>query len=168
MAKVTTAVHFAINSLINRFMGETEKRELGETFTSLAKDMISKGISPVRGHRKFESYNAQNTGKKGYPYNIMRQYASKRARPVNLYLSGSMLNGYSWRSKPGQLIEVGYVNVSGVDAIKAQVHNDGTRNIPARPTVANKPGQQFAVAIMRELISVYRKRLEDIIKKSNK
>lgn len=90
----------------------------------------------------------------------------KKVRPINLYLTGEMLDAFDFKIT-GDTIEVGMVGGSSFAKDKAGWHNEGTENMPQRKLVPGK-GEEWATTIMRAIRDVYGKRLVDLIRQSNK
>lgn len=107
---------------------------------------------------------------KGYPYSVMGQYKDKRIRPVNLHLSGEMLNDLKFnlvQGKYGFAIEVGYF--TSLSAKKESGHREGVGGQPSRPTIPDSSrGEFFAVRISRLLKESFLKAMNDFIKKPSK
>lgn len=204
MAKTTVTVNFDITKLLPKFIDSKTEFLIGDAVTEMSKDMISKGVSPVRGERRFDAYVAQgrtqeakknlsgakkaakniksksatkavshakgalSQARSGYPYSVMNQYPDKKVRPVNLFLSGKMLSYLGWRRKSESVIECGIIDAPPEINTIAKVHNDGERNdIPQRPFVPNKPNQTYAVTILRKVLDIFQKRMDEVIERSN-
>lgn len=134
----------------NRF-----KREVASELIEMIKDFLSKGISPVRGNRKFPSY--KNPEK--YPA------GQKPKTPVNLELSSDMLNAMTyWFIRDS--IRIGFKDEDQHD--KAKTHQYGLNGVPQRPILPVEEGDELAISIMQELRRIYSEKLIDIIKKSNR
>ncbi len=81
--------------------GDREARKAAEEVLEEMRDMIVKGISPIRGRGRFPAY--LHAGKKGkYPANQKNKYPTKRQRPVNLLLSGDFLRALTYRIYPAK------------------------------------------------------------------
>jgi hypothetical protein len=165
MAKTKTTVRFQILQLIDRFVDGATANDIGRTVVSDAKALIASGQSPARGLGRFVKYSDS------YRAAIRKHRLpnqQKEVRPVNLWLTGSMLKGYGFRisTKPNTL-EIGMVKGSARDKEIAGYHQSGTPKMPARPLV---PGQneEWAVSIMRGIRDRYSKRLAFLIRQSNK
>lgn len=156
MAKTKTRVSFSISTLIQTFMTEAVAREIGESVHEEVRSLISNGQSPVRGERRFAQYKER----KSYPGKL------KPAVPVNLQLSGEMLESLNFRRR-GDTVEFGFLAGTSADVLaRAQAHQDGTPKMAARPMIP-VAGQEWAVSVVRRFKDVYSRRLQDIIKKSN-
>lgn len=115
------------------------------------KSFITRGVSPVKGERRFEGYRDP----KKYPGD------RKSKRPVNMTLTGSMLDALTYRFVAGSTFTVGWF--SGVNAKKAHNHNNGV-TVPERRLLPDRRNESFNVSIMRELRNYYAKIISDMIK----
>lgn len=156
MAKVKVTTRFKILEVIDRFVDSTLANSIGSAIVEGAKTNIADGISPVRDYGRFERYKDRAK----YPGRL------KPARPVNLWLTGSMLKGYQFRVI-GDIVEVGMVSGSARDKEIAGYHNEGTPNMAQRKIVPGE-GEEWSIRIMRTIRDLYGKRLEQLIKASNK
>ncbi len=164
MAKVKVTTRFKIIEFIDGFIDGTTEKAIGRAIVDGAKELIESGQSPVRGYGRFEVYSDSYKDQIKGPYG---KKLSKTVRPVNLYATGEMLDGYDFRRKDELTIEVGMVSGSDERKRIAGYHNDGTEKMPARPIVPEKD-EEFAVSIMREIGEVYGTRLRKLIADSNK
>ena len=164
MGKPNVIVQFDITEYINRFMDNSTKQSLGSAVVDEAKSMIASGQSPVKGNGRFQGYSDS------YLKAIRdRLNASdgKTVRPVNLNLSGKMLDAYGYRANSNS-VTVGIMTATNsIENEIAGYHNDGTDKMPQRQLVP-KEGEEWAVKIMRVIKEIYSDRLNDIIKQSNK
>lgn len=135
-----------------------DKIDIGDEMLEEMKRDISRGISPIFGYGRFPGYKAVMASqsilrggragsrsararrrslatarkKEGYPYTVRGRFPNKRERPVNLYLSGDMLN--SLEARPRRLgLEFGYYKAKS--ALKEQGHREGVGGQPSRPTI---------------------------------
>lgn len=165
MARSNTTVKFQILEFIDNFIDDATANAIGRTVVDEAKEMISSGQSPVRGVGRYAVYSdtyksAIKTAKRG-------DLLAKTVRPVNLHLSGEMLDGYGFRHKNSTTLEIGMVSGSKERKEIAGYHQAGTRRMPARPLVPGE-NEEWAVSIMRAIRDVYGKRLRQLIERSNK
>lgn len=157
MAKVKITARFQILELIDRFIDGSTANAIGRAIVDEAKTMISEGVSPVRGHGRFERYK----DRKKYPGKL------KSARPVNLNLTGEMLKGYSFRPVlSNQSLLVGMVKGSVGRKDIAEFHNAGTEHMAMRRFIP-QDDEEFAVRIMRKIRDLYGERLRKLISQSN-
>lgn len=167
MAQAKVKVNFDISRFLTRsnFANRRLKRELGTKIIKEMKRMIAKGNSPVKGFRRFPPYAAQRgNAKSNYPENI----DGKSTRPVNMELTGDMLNDLDFRSAGKGKIEVGVMGDS-FSELKSRVHNTGERrDIPQRKFIPFEEGDEFAARIQKLIRDIHQKRLNGIIKKSNR
>lgn len=194
MARTKVTSKFDIRAYVNRFMTPKEEAAIGDTITDMAKEMIAGGQSPVRGEGRFAGYKAAERAKsakkiakalsgerkamakekarqfelEGYPYNVMDEYPEKKVRPVNLELSGDMLDALDWRRSRANVITWGLHSPGKEILDRAQAINDGTDKMAKRPFIPDKPGQEFAARIVRAIKDIYSKRIGSIIKSSNR
>lgn len=115
------------------------------------KTFISRGISPVLGFRRYPAYK----NPKKYPA------GRKPNRPVNLKLSGDMLNALTFRDRAKTGIEIGWFR--GKQKKKAANHNDGD-TVPKRKILPTKKGERFNASITRKLTDFYSRVISDILK----
>lgn len=156
MAKVKTTSKFQILDLIDNFVDKATVREIGETIVTEAKENISQGLSPVRGYGRFEKYK----NPKKYPGELKNQ------RPVNLELTGEMMDAYDYREGKKDVVNVG-VYGSSFAREKARYHQEGTDKMAQRKLIPGD-GEEWSVSIMRKLREVYSTRLKFLIRQSNK
>ena len=130
--------------------------ELGNIVVSEMKNLISKGISPIKGMGRFPGY--KNPDK--YPGDL------KSKRPVNLKLSGQMLDSLSVKgtrkSADGTEIIIGYNNSEA--NLKEQGHREGVKGQPKRPTIP-QGSEEIAVSIERKIIDYIRNILRSMSNK---
>ncbi len=151
---------------------------IGETVRKGILDFVSRGQSPVRDFGRFVGYKAQNIGggkakksstnPRGYPYSVMSRYPDKKVRPVNLRLTGEMLDAIKHVFNFGtQKIELGIFG--GKAALKAETHTKGTQEprVPRRPFIPTEDGETFAETIRRDIIAIVKRRISYIIKSNN-
>lgn len=156
MAKVKVTTRFQILELLDKFVDGTTANALGKTVVDEAKQMIAEGQSPVRGHGRFERYKDRHK----YPGDL------KPHRPVNLNLTGEMLEGLTFRQKSSSVLEVGFIKGSSERKKIAEYHTSGTEHMAMRRVIPQE-GEEWAVKIMRKLRDLYSKRLTQLIRKSN-
>lgn len=128
-------------------------RRVGELVVDEMRDGLSKGLSPVRGVRRFA------------PYKDREKYPADRkpARPVNLYLSGEMLAALEPFIRGSRL----YVGIRDTEqAVKAKAHQEGTKNMVARRFMPTADGEEFNVTITRKIRNLYAEILSAIIKRA--
>lgn len=158
MAKVKTKVKFDITSALDSFMDKKTAQALGETVDTAVQDLLSKGLSPVRGERRLEKYKNEDR----YPGNL------KPKRPVNLYLSGEMRSWLKHKQKDRLTVTYGFLEGTPRDVLaRADRHQHGSPSTAARPMIP-ETGQEWAVSIVRAIKEVVSTRLQAIIKKSNR
>jgi phage gpG-like protein len=151
MAKVKVTSRFDILTELKRLKGDALGRELGPAVIKELKDFVSKGVSPIEGERRFERYKDPTT----YPG------GEKNRVPVNLKLTGEMLNSITWKPIEGGVL------IEAKDP-KAIYHHTGTANMAARPFIPMMPGQTFNQSITRTIRAIYNKAISAIIKKASR
>lgn len=110
------------------------------------------GTSPVLGARRFDAYK----DKTKYPGD------KKMAKPVNLELSGDMLNAITHKVIRGG-VRIGIFDKKQAD--KATTHIRGLNGVPQRKFMPVDDGDQFVISIQRAIRSLYVKIISDILKK---
>ncbi len=171
MAKAKVKVTFTIGELLTlkKFYNRKFKRKLGLTIIGLMKKQIRKGNSPVKQEGRFKSYAAQRReAKSNYPRGKKFKRLGKRVRPVNLKLTGDMLSDLDWKSAGLGKVKIGVLG-DRFSELKSRVHNTGERrDIPQRKFIPFEQGDEFAQTIQKKIKDIHEKRLNAIIKKSNK
>lgn len=189
MAKTKVKTKFEILDVLKNIVDPDVARRVGKTVIKGIQDATSKGRSPVRGFGRYEAYVSQRRrklaadllgvkasaargGNFGYPDGVK----GKNRRPVNLRLTGEMMDALDYRkSSSGSVgkakIKVGILSDNTEELIKrVETHNEGNplMNIPQRKFIANGPGEQYSVSIQRSIRRVYELRLSSLIRRSNK
>lgn len=129
------------------------KRRLAEEFIPEVKKFILRGISPVFGERRYTAY--KNPDK--YPA------GRKPKRPVNLKLSGDMLDALTFRDRAGTGFELGWFG--GKQGKKAYNHNNGD-TVPERRILPDKKGERFNASLTRFVRDFYIRLNSDILKRA--
>ncbi len=128
--------------------------KLGTLIVDGSKKSIANGISPVRGVGRFEGYKDPVK----YPGDL------KASRPVNLYLTGEMVNSLNFR-KEGEKLLVGIFDDEVSEKLMARVdtHNRGThKHVPRRQFIPAK-GQEYIVSIQSQIKKLYRERISEVL-----
>lgn len=156
MALVKTKVTLDILKDLQAFNSKITKEVVATEIIDLIKDFTSKGISPIKGERKFVEYKNPDT----YP-------GSRKNRvPVNLRLTGDMMGALDfWITSTSFFI--GYKNKDD-SYLKAEGHNVGTKTLPRRMFIPYENGSEFNETIMRRVRDIYSRIAADIIKKGNR
>lgn len=91
-----------------------------------------------------------------YPFNKMKEFPSKKLRPVNLKLSGDFLRDLTYRSQvappikgASPTIDIGFFG--GLSEKKESGHREGVNGQPKRPTIPQKK-EEFSPSIYRRLV----------------
>jgi hypothetical protein len=124
---------------INEFKSEGLK-DIEKNIKGLVIDSIKAGSSPVNGQGSFQDYSKSYT--KSISKGSYREFG-KRKKPVNLTLSGDLLN--SFKSK----ITSDYVNIV-FDNVKFNYHNGSEAKVKRRLLPTNN-GEIFKLSIMTAL-----------------
>lgn len=107
---------------------------------------------------------AKETKRQGYPYTVRKRFPSKRERPVNLYLSGSMMNNLTVRpARQGGLtgglrrrvLYYGYFD--RLSALKEEGHRVGVNGQPPRPTIPVGNEQLNRTVYNRLIVAISRR-----------
>lgn len=150
-----TIQHGSFEKLIEAVNSVRNLEELGAVAVKEMRLSLERGISPVRGERRFAAYSKSYTDaiKKGWLEH------EKKVRPVNLILSGRMLRSIEYKAQRG-LLEVGIWDAEMVEL--ASYHQEGTANMPQRRFIPDTQGEYLTVTIDRALIN----KLKEIINRS--
>ena len=141
---------------LKRPIRKVDAEEVGRMTILEMKKMITVGLSPIRGNKRFPRY--KNPAK--YPKN------KKPRTPVNLTLTGDFLRALTYDTRPstsGYATEIYY---AGREDVKEQGHREGANGQPERPTVPMGK-EEFAVRIERVYARIYRDRIREILKRKN-
>jgi hypothetical protein len=136
-------VDIDFKQLQRKVIKDAAKSKLPEVIKESILGKIAKGISPVRGIGRFKKYS------QSYRDAIGRGvYTGKRKRPVNLKLSGDMINSFYVRAfKDG--FKVGFTDE------KADYHNrtgPGGKKSARRRLLPTRRGSRFTKSIIRDII----------------
>lgn len=126
--------------------------KVGATVVSMMKQMISKGLSPIKGNGRFPAYKDPD------------KYPGKRKnkRPVNLYLTGEFLDSLKFIPKSSKSGFDTVIYYDGKESeLKEQGHREGANGQPLRPTIP-QGGEKFAETIRIAFSKIYRQRLKDL------
>lgn len=152
-AKLLAKLAPRLSELTNRAIDARTASVIGRTTISQMKDLISKGISPIRGKRRFPAYKPS--------YRKTRRRFGKRLRPVDLNLTGEFLKSLKFTTRGGTTI----INYQGrKQRDKERGHREGANNQRKRPTLP-QGRESFAEKIVQSQINIYAKRLEKVLSK---
>jgi hypothetical protein len=128
------------------------------------KRLITAGVSPVQsveGGRRFKGYKNPDS----YP-------AKKKAkRPVNLSLSGQMLQWYKAIKVSGVRFALGIPREAPKDVkVRAEANNEGTVNENGQVAIAARRfiplrGESFNISVMRKIKNLYAQRIKTLLLK---
>lgn len=129
-----------ITDVIDAPMG----KQIGEIAVTEMKSLISKGISTIEGGGKFPKYSDS------YREAIKRgRYTGKKITPVNLKLTGDMLNSLdSTIRETGKGVDVFVGYFDSKEALKEQGHRE---SINSRPTIPIG-SERFSVKLERKIL----------------
>jgi len=176
MANVTKVkVKFSSDLSPDKILDDATAKLVGETVKDMMLNLISKGISPVRGEGKFKAYAEQRLNDKTkYPKSVKKKFPGKKTRPVNLSLSGELLKKFGWWISKGarglgKTTWIGFKNPSKRTKDLLETHNEGRhKDVPKRQILPDfSQNEELAVSINRKIVEIYRKRVESIINKAN-
>lgn len=153
--KFPTAAVEALNERLKSLhkLKRDEALNVGARTVEAMKRLISGGQSPIQGRGRFA------------PYKHPKKYPGSRkpASPVNLRLSGDMLDNLGYtalQSEGGYVAHVGYSDPKQI--LKESGHREGVNGQPARPTIPDASrGEKFASSV----VDAYRKVVLDAIRK---
>ena len=146
------------------------KKELGnkapykavaQTAVSEIKKSIANGVSPVRGKRKFRRYSSSYLNQILNGYGLTGRYG-KRPLPVNMELSGKMMNSLKYKINAGKISlfftdkKAEYHDISGV----------GKRKVKRR-LLPTRPGEKLSVRIDKEIRGSIQKLTNRLVKLGN-
>lgn len=131
-----------------KFQDELNSGAAGYELIRLLQDIIKKGISPVDGEGRFQTYS------ESYRTAIKRgDFPSKKVSPVNMYLSGDMLGSLQFKKVDGKL----YVEFGDK---KAAYHQYGRGNLPKRKLLPTGLFDRFNKRITDLLIKALKQALK--------
>lgn len=83
-----------------------------------------------------------------YPYSVQDKFPNKQVRPVNLFLSGKLLEALKYKLIKGvsAKLEIGYYDKKSI--LMEQGHREGANGQPERPTIPAE-GEEFNAKIMK-------------------
>lgn len=143
-----------------RILSEAFKNIPGGEVKSLIVDQsILKGISPVEGEGRFESYS--DSYKDAIDQGRYSKY-SKKKLPVNLKLSGKMLDSFFVDTK-----EIKNKIVIGFEHYLAEIHSKlgAGKSKVIRKMLPLKKGEEFKTSIRNGIIKLVKNELSKILRK---
>lgn len=161
--------------------------DIGETLEKEIIESIERGVSPVKGEGRYKKYSqsyrdalqnkstfwkddqgrtrAVSKGDKNTNRFIKNRndklYEGKRVRPVNLTVTGKLLESFKVKISKGLRV----ITLVFEDE-KAEYHNDGTNTIPKRRMLPTGNNEQFSLRIQNQLFKAVNRALRDIIRKT--
>lgn len=120
--------------------------EVGNEVLELVRQDTLKGVSPIKGNGRFPKYKDTSKYPGGKNSPTRREFPDKRARPVNLWLSGEFLSSLQaftktdWRnSTVGKLSYKLFIGFKDrLSRKKEQGHREGVNGQPMRPIIPEK------------------------------
>lgn len=109
----------------------------------------------LKSYRASESASKQNQRNKEFLRYTKQQFKDKKVSPVNLKLKGDLHKSAEATVTPNGVL------VTFTDP-KAEWINEGTKNMPARRLLPNKPGEEFNYNIFKRILDT----LKSAIKKN--
>lgn len=170
--KVT--VRLPVIDALKDVLSPKNSQKVGKEIIESSRALIATGQSPVAGYGRFENYSGakQSIGgkkkaNKGYPFNVQKQYPNKQVRPVNLELTGEMLDALEVKPT-GTGPRVGIFDSAMSE--RARKHNlgDPDHGIPERHFWPTRAGEKFTATIQRNIKDTYADIVGAILKKNNK
>lgn len=130
---------------------KSQAQRIGQGMVSDMKKAIATGLSPIKGNGRFPAYKDPAR----YPA------GKKPQRPVNLFLTGDMLEDLQERSD-AKTIEIGYFKSSEAD--KERGHREGANGQPKRPTIPEGT-EEFNETIQLNAEEAFRDALDEQLDK---
>ena len=144
---------------IKREFKSVATRDYKAEMLAAIKDLISKGISPVKGYRRFAPYSPS------YKEAIdSGRFPGKSKRPVNMTLSGKMMDSLDIRVR-GENAEISFTDE------KAVYHNDlgAGKAQTIRRLLPTNNGEVFTKVIDDKIVEALELSIENVKRKgSNK
>jgi len=160
-AKISKDLKKEVERLYKEAIKKVTKADLdsiGKTAVDSMKELISQGISPIQGKGRFPAYKHAGDPTK-YPDNKRKKFPDKRARPVNLKLSGEFLRNLIFKSNAAnKSVQIGFFDKKNL--AKEQGHRDGANDQPERPVIPTGR-ENLAQSILLQMEKV----VQNILKK---
>lgn len=169
MGKVTVRLHLKKLEGLNAkdIANRKFQNKLGREVVGMVKDAVGVGLSPVKGEGRFPGYAADRIDKRKYPNSVKKRYPNKQRRPVNLELSGDMLDAFKFKGIIGG-VRLGMISASRRLKTIFKAHNatnDSKRPFPRRAVIPDAKGEEFSPKIMRRIKEIYLQRIREMIGK---
>lgn len=120
--------------------------------------------------RAKKKVSSANKNKRHYPNSVMDKYPAKQKRPVNLRLSGDLLDAMKWKPVSGG-VKIGLIRASRKLKKIFQAHNEGTlesKNVPRRPILPTGPGEKFTPSIDKQIRRLFTARIRQMLSKNRR
>jgi hypothetical protein len=142
-----------IKKLKAELSSPSTQMRMGHFIIEQMRSALKAGLSPVQGIRRFAAYKNPPL----YPGDL------KAARPVNLELSGSMLDEMTPFLR-GEKLFIGYPRETK-NAVVARAHQTGTKHMAQRRFMPASPGEKFNATITKRLRDYFARILSDILRR---
>lgn len=133
---------------------KNELDALGKAFVGRMKVAVLQGQSPITGQpSRFKGYKDT----KKYPAKVQNKFPDKRARPVNLTLSGQFLKSlvsYGVTRGANKFLFVGFNNL--LAELKELGHREGVNGQPSRPIIPEQGKEDFIAPLRRFLEDAFK------------
>lgn len=152
-----------------RYVAYHAARVHGSALNILKKDKRAAGFHKrdgIRDEIDREVGRIKVAQAKLYPNSVKDKYPSKKNRPINLWLSGDLMNALKWRRSLGG-VTIGLIRASRKLKAIFRSHNEGIRN-PRRAILPTGQKQQFTALIKRSIKNLYLARIRQMISINNK
>ncbi len=139
-------------------LNKKERLSVGKAIIKSMKQLIAKGISPIKGKKRFKGYKNPDSG---YPSTVKRKHPSKKKRPVNLKLSGAFLKSLLVKNKAKGLL-IGFF--SSLSKKKEKGHRQRAGGQPSRPIIPSS-SEDFSSKTLQDGTKLLKKIVISKIKK---
>ncbi len=137
---------------------------LGDYVVTAVKANTEKGISSVEGgDRRFAPYASQrNKDPNGYPGKL------KPKRPVNLHLSGEMLNSLTFKAQVNGSERSVKIYFDNNEMANRYLYNHvGSQHVPPRRALPILDGEKFSVSIQKAIDREIDRRVKEAVQRTN-
>lgn len=152
--------NFTADELINKIKTKSQVKKVAKLLLKEIKLNTSKGISSVAGgSRRLQKYKDPDK----YPAN------RKKARPVNLYLTGQMMKALTTQvviEEDSFGINVFFNNLTETE--KYITHHYGLHGVPSRKIIPIDDGEEFSKKVNRYIRNLFNDLIQRGIKRINR
>ena len=167
--------------------------QVGQFIVREMKALIAAGYSPVEGVGRFAPYSASRHFREAkasvanvktdrgyerelatrilsesnfYPNSVRGEYPNKAVTPVNLYLSGELMNSLDAKGIPGG-VEIGHLKSNPSIEEKFMTNNEGAKapKVPMRRYLPTRPGEKFVESIQQLQKDLYERKIKTLLGK---